>query len=230
MPADSFAPQAESVFWGLIFAVTGFAIGWAASRVLCHAPRPAAVPVRWCAAGTASLWAAVAWRWTAGGLPAWWLPVPLVVTALSVPLAVADLGHRRLPDALTVPAYPLAALALGIAAVAGPGGALFARAVLAAVLFAGVHALVHAVAPTALGAGDVKLSGSLGAVVGATGWQALVVTASTAAVTTLGLAATAAALRVRRWRDGVPHGPGLLMAACLVTLFPGAGSEVHMGS
>lgn len=216
--------------WEVIFAVTGFATGWAASRVLCHARRPAAVPVRWCAAGTASLWAVVAWRWTTGGLPAWWLPVPLVVTALSVPLAVADLGHRRLPDALTVPAYPLAGIALSVAAVTGPGGALVARAALAAVLFAGVHALVHAVAPAALGAGDVKLSGSLGAVLGATGWQALVVAACTAAVTTLGLAMLAAALRARRWRAGVPHGPGLLVATCLVALYPGAGLEVNMGS
>lgn len=198
--------------------------------MLGRAPRPIAVPGRWCALGVAGLWAVTVWRWSADGMPAWWLPVPLVVTALAVPLAWADLGHRRLPDVLTLPAYPMAGLALGVAAVTGPGGGLVVRAALAAALFAGVHALVHAVAPAALGAGDVKLSGSLGGVLGATGWQALVVAAGTAAVITLVLAAAAALSRRRRWRDGVPHGPGLLAATTVIVLCPGTGVEVAMGS
>ncbi|MFD2400193.1 hypothetical protein ACFSVJ_30210 [Prauserella oleivorans] len=76
----------------------------------------------------------------------------------------------------------------------------------------------------------MKLAGSLGGVLGATGWPAVVVAACTAAVVTAVLALAAALLRVRRWRDGVPHGPGLLLATCLVVVFPGAGLEVNMGS
>ncbi|PXY19199.1 prepilin peptidase [Prauserella muralis] len=219
------------MFWGLlIIAVAGGFTGWAASRVLRHARRPAAVPVRWCAAGTAVLWSGVAWRWWASDMPGWWLPVPLAVTALAVPLTLADLAHRRLPDALTLPAYPLAGGALAVAAACGPDGTLALRAALAAVVFAGVHALVHTVAPAALGAGDVKLSGSLGGVLGATGWPALVIAAGTAAVVTLVLAGAAALLRVDRWRGGAPHGPGLLAATCLVAVFPPMASGVDMGS
>ncbi|WP_307849623.1 prepilin peptidase [Qaidamihabitans albus] len=223
------------MYWELVFAVAGFGlagfgVGRAGGRVPARAQPPAAVPGRWCAAGTAVLWSAVGWRWCAGGWPGWWLPVPLVVTALAVPLALADLLHRRLPDVLTLPAYPLAGAALGVAAAAGPGGGLLVRAAPAAVLFAGAHVLVHAAAPAALGAGDVKLSGSLGVVLGATGWQALVVVACLAAAITLGLAVAVALLRVRRWRGAVPHGPGLLAATCLVAVFPGAGLGVGMGS
>ncbi|MEU3269443.1 prepilin peptidase [Saccharomonospora sp. NPDC006951] len=206
-----------------MFAAMGAVAGWGCALLLRRPPRPATVPTPWCAAGVAALWSGVAWRWAVSGLPGWWLPVPLAVTALAVPLALADLGHRRLPDVLTLPAYPLLGAALCVAAVTGPGEGLGARAVAGGAVFAAAHFLVHAVAPHALGAGDVKLSGSLGGVLGATGWPALVVAAFAAAVVTLVLACSAVLLRACRWRGGVPHGPGMLAATCLIAVFPGAG-------
>ncbi|MFD2400192.1 hypothetical protein ACFSVJ_30205 [Prauserella oleivorans] len=71
----------------------------------------------------------------------------LAVTAVAVPLVLADVRYRRLPDVLTLPAWPLTGAAVTVAAVAGPGVGLAWRAALAAALFAGAHALVHAVAP-----------------------------------------------------------------------------------
>ena len=77
-----------------------------------------AVP-RWCCAvGTALLWAPVAARTVAGALPVWWAPVPLLLGWAGVLLAACDLRAHRLPDALTLPAWPLA-----FAAVAGAAGA-----------------------------------------------------------------------------------------------------------
>jgi leader peptidase (prepilin peptidase)/N-methyltransferase len=222
--------DAEVVHWGLLFTAMGAFAGWLGSHVLRRARRPASVPAGWCAAGTAVLWSVVAWRWGAGGFPAWWLPLPLAVTALAVPLVLADAGHRRLPDALTLPAYPVVGVALGAAAFGGGGGDLVLRATLAGAGFLAAHAAVHGMAPQALGAGDVKLSGSVGAVLGAAGWAALVLAAVAAALASLALAAAAALLRVRRWSSGVPHGPGLLAATCLIVTFPGTGSEVGMGS
>jgi leader peptidase (prepilin peptidase)/N-methyltransferase len=157
-------------------------------------------------------------------LPSWWLPVPLVLTALAVPLIAADLRYRRLPDVLTVRAYPLLGLALGIAALSGPGVGLLLRALSAGVAFGGLHLLVHALSRRSLGAGDVKLAAALGAVLGAVSWAALIVAAVLAAVLTTALAAVQVA--VRRRRDGVPHGPGLLVAAWLVAVFPGTGGQV----
>lgn len=163
----------------------------------------------------AGLWGVIGWRLGAGGLPGWWVPVALAVAWLAVVLTVTDLRHRRLPDALTLPAYPAAAVLLAIAAV-WAGWPLVAGAVLGAGVFLGAHAAVHFVSPGSLGAGDVKLAGPLGAVLGAVGWPTLVIAAWLAAVCTLGLRVVAP----RRFREGVPHGPGMLAATCVIAVFP----------
>src|SRR2546430_2437002 len=93
------------------FAAAGLGSGLLAGLVLRRARRPAPVRAGPVAAGVGVLWLMVAWRWLSGAWPGWWLPLPLVVTALAVPLVMADLRHRRLPDVLTMPAYPLVGLA-----------------------------------------------------------------------------------------------------------------------
>ncbi|WUL14896.1 prepilin peptidase [Amycolatopsis sp. NBC_00355] len=188
-------------------AATAPAAAWALRRAA--APIPAGT-----AAGLAALGAtAVAARWLGGAWPGWWLPVPALLTVVAVPLALADLRHLRLPDVLTLPAYPLFGAAIGAAALGGGGPSLALRAAAGGLLFGGAHAAVHHFAPASLGAGDVKLSGSLGAVLAAAGWPALALAALTAALLTLAVAA------VRR-RERVPHGPALLAAAWLCVLFP----------
>jgi leader peptidase (prepilin peptidase)/N-methyltransferase len=159
--------------------------------------------------------------------------VPLAVTALAVPLALADLRHLRLPNVLTLAAYPVFAVAIGAAAGSG-GQSLALRAALGALAFAGAHAVVHLLSPHSLGAGDVKLAGSLGAVLGSVGWAALVVGAGLAAVCTTVLAIVSVSKarfgreRFKRWSNCVPHGPGLLVATWLVALFPGSGGEAGL--
>ncbi|WP_435155137.1 prepilin peptidase [Amycolatopsis sacchari] len=199
------------------FAGAGATLAMLASVVLARARAPAPVPTLPVAIGTAVLWSFAGWRWLAGAWPGWWLPVPLALATFAVPLAAADLRHRRLPNALTLPAYPALATALVTAAAAGPGPPLAIRAAAAAVLFGGAHMLVHALSRRSLGAGDVKLAGVLGAVAGAVHWMALVLAAALASVVTVVLAL------VRHWRRGVPHGPGMLAATWLVAVFPGTG-------
>ena len=162
------------------------------------------------------LWAAVAWRVASGHLPSWWLPIPLALTWFAVPLAVVDLRHRRLPDALTLPAYPAIATATVVVACLGHDWTIPARAALGAAAFLVPHVLVHLASPGSLGAGDVKLSGSVGAALAAAGWPALALGTVLAAVLTLLLGATARP----RPRPGIPHGPGLLAATCMLTTFP----------
>ncbi|GGM70207.1 hypothetical protein GCM10012275_45790 [Longimycelium tulufanense] len=155
-----------------------------------------------------------------GGFPAWWLPVPLALGWLAVLLTATDLARRRLPDALTLPAYPAAVVLLAVVSWLGPGVDLALRALGGACLFGLAHAAVHLVAPTALGAGDVKLAGVLGALLGAVSWLALIQGAFLAGLVTLGLAA----LRPKTALPGVPHGPGLLTATWTITVLPPAAS------
>jgi leader peptidase (prepilin peptidase)/N-methyltransferase len=207
----------------LVFAVAGLGVGFAGRRVLRAVGAPA--PGGTCEAVSVLLWSAAGWWWTAGSAPGWWLPVPLVVTAFAVPLLLADLRYLRLPNALTLSAYPVFGAAVGVAAAHG-GASLAVRAGVGALVFGGAHLLVHRLRPDSLGAGDVKLSGSLGLVLGAAGWAALMLCAVVAAVVTVLLWTLVVGRdhltrrRERRWRSAVPHGPGLLVATWLLVLTP----------
>ncbi|NIH88521.1 A24 family peptidase [Amycolatopsis granulosa] len=185
--------------WGIVAALgaAGTCAGAATARLLRRAEAP--VPVVAVAAGTGAVWLVFA----AAGVSRW---LPFVLAALAVPLTAADLGHRRLPDVLTLPAYPIV-----VAVVPNPLQALAGAAV-----FGGAHVVAHVLAPHAMGAGDVKLAGALGVALASVGWLALPAAAVLAAFVTAVLAVS------RHWRDGVPHGPGLLAAATtLVLLRPG---------
>ncbi|WP_138180273.1 prepilin peptidase [Nakamurella multipartita] len=102
---------------------------------------------------------------TAAGVALAWptVIVVLVVWAglLMVILGAVDIAAHRLPDALTLPALPVtAALVLLTGLLAPPPGGLPAAlltALVAAVVVTGIFAAAAALAPRAMGWGDVKL-------------------------------------------------------------------------
>lgn len=221
MPCSRKRRTLDHVLWLTIvlFAAADGIAGAAGRRALIAAR--ADVSAFFCALAAAACWAVTGWRWSAGAWPSWWLPVALVVTAFAVPLAYADLVSSRLQSVLTIPAYPAVAV-VGVAAAYG-GPPIAARAFVGAVVFGGAHLAVHLCPPRSLGVGDVRLAGSVGGVLGAASRAALVLGALCAAVVTAALS-----LAGRRWRDGVPYGPGLLLGASLIAEFPGFGTEVAM--
>lgn len=193
----------------------GLGAGWLGARLLHGLRRGVRPPGLSCEAGVAVLWATAAARSLTGGFPLWWLPVPLLLGWLAVVLTACDMLACRLPDALTLSAYPAASAVLGLAAYGGRMPELVPRALLGAVLFAGVYACVRLVSSHAMGAGDVKLAGSLGAAAGAVSLAAVVLSMVAAAILTAGAACAAR-------RAAVPHGPAMLVPAWLVTAFPAA--------
>jgi leader peptidase (prepilin peptidase)/N-methyltransferase len=161
------------------------------------------------------VWAVVGASAVTGGLPVWWLPVPAALSWLAVVLTATDLAHRRLPNAVTGPAYPATMGLLVVTCVAGAGFDLGARAIAAGVALFALYAVVHLAAPGHLGAGDVKLAGVIGAALGAVSWSALLLGQVIAAVITVVFAVIA------RHERGAPHGPGMLVGALLLVMFPG---------
>lgn len=195
-------------------AVAGAAAGRLGRVLLCWLRRGVRPPALWCEVSVAVLWGIAAAR-SAESLPWWWSPVPMLLGWCAVLLCACDMAALRLPDALTLSAYPAVALTTGWAVYWSRAPDLLVGAATGAMVFAGTYAIVRLVLPGAMGAGDVKLAGSLGAVVGAVSIAAVLMCMVAAAVLTL---VQSAVTRRRR----VPHGPAMLAPAWLVTvLAPG---------
>lgn len=205
----------DVVWWVIGAGVAGVGAGVLGRVLLGRLRRGALVSAPWCEVCVAVAWAVAAGRAAAGGFPLWWLPMPLALGWFAVLLSATDLTHQRLPDVLTLPAYPLVVGFLLVAGRWGAGPGVSFRAVLGGLALAGLYAVVHLVAPRSLGGGDVKLAGSVGAVLGAVSWTALLLGPVLAAALTLGLVV------VRRNRQ-VAYGPGLLGASWMLITFPTA--------
>ncbi|PZG12685.1 prepilin peptidase [Nonomuraea aridisoli] len=119
-------------------------------------PAPAWPPLTEVA--TAAVVALVGWR--AG-------PEYACFAVIGIALAVIDWRTYTLPDAITLPAYPIMMVALA------PTGEL-PRALTGAAVLMAVYGVLWFVRPDAMGFGDVKLAGLIGMAGGALGWQPLV--------------------------------------------------------
>lgn len=158
------------------------------------------------------------------------LPAFLYLCAVGVTLAMIDLDTKRLPDKLTLPSYPVAAVLLGAATVAGAGSRPLARAALgAAAMFAVYFALWFAV-PGGMGYGDVKLSGVLGAYLAWLGWDIWSIGLLLGWILggVVGIALTALGRAGRKTR--VPFGPFMIGGALLAILAGGSISGLWLGT
>lgn len=149
------------------------------------------------------------------------LPAFLVLAAAGAALVVIDLDVRRLPDRITLPAYPVLAVLLVAASLAGGGPDAvpgLVRAGVGALGSAAFYALLAVLPGSQLGFGDVKLAGLLGLALGWLSWPALVIGV------VLGFVAAAVPLLVLMvagragWRTRIPFGPAMLAGALAAVL------------
>jgi leader peptidase (prepilin peptidase) / N-methyltransferase len=120
-------------------------------------------------------------------------------------LSVYDVRQRRLPNLLTLSGA--GAIVVG-AVVAGHGMA----ALSGAAALTTVYLLVHLVAPTSMGAGDVKLAIGLGAVTGWFGAEMWFLAALAAPLLTAVIGILA---RLGWSAKAVPHGPSMCLASAM---------------
>jgi leader peptidase (prepilin peptidase) / N-methyltransferase len=145
----------------------------------------------------------------------------LYLAAISVALALIDIDLHKLPDVLTLPSYPVAAVLLTAGALAAHEPFDLVRAAIGGVALFALYAVLWFVYPRGMGLGDVKLAGVLGLYLGYLGWGTLAVGAflgfALGGVIGVTLMATGRATR----KSKIPFGPFMLSGA-LAAVFVGA--------
>lgn len=194
----------------------------------CHAPIPVRVPL--VEAGTAvvfvivAVWVFAVWDRPAS-VPQW---VTLLLTtaaflyfaAISILLALIDIDVRRLPDAIVLPSYPIAAAVLAGACLAAGDWSPLARGMVGLLAMVAFFGLPRLIRPDGIGGGDVKLSGLIGLYLGFLGYPELIVGVF-ASFLLGGLHAAALLVSQRSGATGtLPFGPWML-AGAWVGIFTG---------
>jgi leader peptidase (prepilin peptidase)/N-methyltransferase len=192
-------------------------LSWLLLRGKCrHCGNPISIRYPLVELGTAALFVAFAIHF---GIHAD-LAAYLYLAAVGVALAMIDLDLQRLPDALTLPSYPVGLALLGLAAGVDNAPHAFLRAVLGMVALAGFYGLVWFIHPAGMGLGDVKLAGVLGLYLGWLGWGQLIVGAFAAfavgSVVSIGIVMVKEGGRKTR----IPFGPFMLVGV-LIGIYAG---------
>ena len=130
----------REVLLAVAFALAGGVAGGGARLLLGRLRRGARVGPGCCEALLGGLWGVIGLGWALGLLPGRLVPLLLGLAWLGVAAGTVDVLHRRLPDALTLPAMP-AGLLLVVPARAGRGGARRGRGAVALSAYGAVHLL-----------------------------------------------------------------------------------------
>jgi leader peptidase (prepilin peptidase) / N-methyltransferase len=146
-----------------------------------------------------------------------------VLGAVGIALAAIDLNVQRLPDRLTLPAYPAVLVLLAAAALLGHHAWPLTRAILGGLALGGAYLLLGLIRPGGIGGGDIKVAGLAGLALGWLGWRAVIDGAALGFVLA-GMAGLAllAAKRVTL-RSHISFGPFLIGGALLAMLAAGPG-------
>lgn len=147
---------------------------------------------------------------TLAAVPAYWY-----LASIGVALTMIDLDTHRLPNVIVLPSYPVVAGLLALASWAAADLSGLVRAAIGGAALAGFYLGLRVLRPGAMGLGDVKLAGVLGAGLAWLGWGSFAVGAF-AAFLVGGLFAVALVTMHRAGRKSrVPFGPWMVLGAAL---------------
>lgn len=134
----------------------------------------------------------------------------LYLAAITIVLTLIDLDTQRLPNAIVLPSYLVAAVTLAVVSLLSGDWEALLRAAVGMVALYAFYAILRLARPGGMGGGDVKLAGVVGLYLGYIGWGALLVGAFAAFV--LGGIFGLALIIVRRAgrRTAIPFGPWML--------------------
>lgn len=202
-------------------------IGWLILRgrcADCRAPISARYPLIEAACG--ALFVAITLRihhldiWPA-------LPAYLYFAAAGLALAMIDIDHKRLPNAIVLPSYLVVGVLLAIASLATHDWWALGRAAIGGAALFGFYFTIMFAYPAGMGFGDVKLAGVLGGVLAYLSWSTLVVGAFGGFLlgSVGGLAVLAAGRGDRK--TAIPFGPFMILAAVLAIFFGPALSDLY---
>jgi leader peptidase (prepilin peptidase) / N-methyltransferase len=166
--------------------------------------------------GTAALFAAFGIRF---GIHAD-LPAYLYLAAVGVALTMIDIDLLRLPDALTLPSYPIGIALLGIAAWADDAPHAFVRALLGMAALGAFYGVVWLLYPAGMGLGDVKLAGVVGLYLAWLGWGQLLVGAFAAFAVGAVVSIAIVGFKGGGRKTRVPFGPFMLIGL-LIGIYAG---------
>ena len=197
----------EQITLTAVAVVIGAVAGWSSRLFLGRLRRGVVLtvgPLEATAAAVAGVSVAVGWARPTLGLV-------LLAGLLLVLLSPVDLVHHRLPDAITLPALPLAALAVAVTFLLSHQSGSVIRAVIAAAVLWAIFAGTARMSPRSMGRGDVKLIPTIGLLTGFVSVGAVVIAVASAFV--LGALVSIAGMAGGRLRlkSSIPLGPFLLV-------------------
>lgn len=179
---------------------------------------------------TAVLFVAVVLRFTVVQDAAWAIPAYLYLAAIGVALALIDLDVKKLPNSIVLPAYPVVAALLALGSWGSDDWFALIRAVIGGVALWVFYFGLLLVKQGAMGFGDVKLAGILGAYLGWLGWGDLAVGAFAAffvgGLVSVGLLLAKKAGR----RTAIPFGPWMLIGAAIGIAVGGPVWAAYLGT
>lgn len=171
-----------------------------------YGPRTAVV-VAASGSGCAGLAAAVGAR---PELAVWLVLLPFLVVAATV-----DWQVRRLPDMVTLPLVAVTVVLLGAAGLLPDAGGSWTDALLGGVAVGGFYFVLFLLRPAGIGFGDVKLSLTMGLVLGWYGWPAVFAGTFLGFVLALGYGLALVLGRRAHAMTALPLGPFMAAGALL---------------